>query len=222
MTGILRISKGNLFSDLNNITVNTVIDTRYGDYFGFTEAEVNTLAKYYGLEDKLSEIRKWYDGYRFGTNEIYNPWSVTSYFSNNCELNPYWANTSSNEIVKETLMNADHSVIQDLKDLLLGKEIIVRIDTRIIYPMLKTRKDAIYTFLLLTGYLKIVRRVQDDFYSLALPNKEIRSIYQQEVLSWLIEYAPESGDIGNNICRALFTNNPELLEHIESLICFGP
>lgn len=212
LTGILRISKENLFSDLNNITVNTVTDTRYGDYFGFTEAEVNTIAKYYGLEDKLSEIREWYDGYKFGTNEIYNPWSVTSYFSNNCEPNPYWAYTSSIEIVKETLMNADHSVIQDLKDLLLGKEIIVRIDTRIIYPMHKTRKDAIYTFLLLTGYLKIVRRVQDDFYSLALPNKEIRSIYQQEVLSWLIEYAPESGDIGNNICRALFTNNTELLE----------
>ena len=212
LTGILRISKENLFSDLNNITVNTVTDTRYGDYFGFTETEVTALAKYYGLEEKLSEIREWYDGYKFGTNEIYNPWSVTSYFSNNCEPNPYWANTSSNEIVKETLMNADHSVIQDLKDLLLGKEIIVRIDTRIIYPMLKTRKDAIYTFLLLTGYLKIVRRVQDDFYSLALPNKEIRTIYQQEVLSWLLEYAPESGDIGNNICRALFTNNKELLE----------
>lgn len=213
LTGILRISKENLFSDLNNITVNTVTDARYGDYFGFTKDEVDELAKYYGLQEKLGEIREWYDGYKFGANEIYNPWSVTSYFSNNCEPNPYWANTSSNEIVKETLMNADHSVIQDLKDLLLGREIIVRIDTRIIYPMLKTRKDAIYTFLLLTGYLKVVNRIQNDYYRLALPNKEICSIYQQEVLSWLIEYSPESGDIGNNICRALFTNNIELLEN---------
>lgn len=211
LTGILRISKENLFSDLNNITVNTVTDTRYGEYFGFTEEEVRDLAKYYGLEEKFAELRNWYDGYKFGAYEIYNPWSVTSYFSNNCEPNPYWANTSSNEIIKETLLNADKSVVRDLKNLLLGKEIIVRIDTRIIYPLLKTRKDAIYTFLLLTGYLKIAQKIQDDFYSLALPNKEIRSIYQQEVLSWLGDYAPESGDIGNNICRALFTNNTALL-----------
>lgn len=212
LTGILRVSKENLFSDLNNITVNTVTDNRFSEYFGFTDNEVKEASQYYQLENKYEEIKEWYDGYRFGSTDIYNPWSVTSYFSSGCEASPYWANTSSNEIIKETLMNADDSVISDLRDLMLGKEIIVRIDTRIIYPMLKSRKDAIYTFLLLTGYLKIVRKIDSDFYSLALPNKEIRSIYQQEILSWLAEKSAVNNNVSDNICRALITNNVELLQ----------
>lgn len=211
LTGILRISKENLFSDLNNITVNTILDKKFSEFFGFTTEEVKEIASYYKLDNKFDEIKEWYDGYLFGNTEIYNPWSVTSYFSSGCEPNPYWANTSSNEIIKETLLNTDESIIADLKELLLGKEIIVRIDTKIIYPMLKTQKDAIYTFLLLTGYLKIISKIDSDFYSLSLPNKEIRSIYKQEILNWLNEESPFANNISNNICKALITNNITLL-----------
>lgn len=203
LTGILRISKENLFSDLNNISVNTVVDERFSSYFGFTQDEVEKMAAYYGQEEKLPDIRQWYDGYRFGKNDIYNPWSVTSYFSAGCAPAPYWANTSSNEIVREILLNVDNSVVGDLNDLLLDKEIIVSIDTRVIYPMLQTKKDAIFTFLLLTGYLKVVDYVGDDFYKLALPNKEIKTIFRNEILNWLTDNVENNVNVANNIRRAL-------------------
>ena len=112
LTGIMRVSKENLFSGLNNPTVNTVLDEKYSAYFGFTEEEVREMASYYDKEDHMEEIRSWYDGYRFGTTEIYNPWSVTNYFANGGTPRAFWANTSDNEIIREIMKDLTQSILR--------------------------------------------------------------------------------------------------------------
>lgn len=205
LTGILRISKENLFSGLNNITVNTILDNHYSEYFGFTVPEVEQMALYYGKQDKLTEIKSWFDGYRFGTTDIYNPWSVTNYFSEGCVAKAFWANTSENGIIKQTLFNASDTVTADLKKMLVGDVVNVRVDLNIIYPKIKTNKSSVYSFLLLTGYLKAVQCITDDVYQLTLPNNEVRSIYRKEILDWLDEASVSNA--ANDIRIAILTND---------------
>jgi hypothetical protein len=136
LTGIMRVSKENLFSGLNNPTVNTVLDEKYSEYFGFTEEEVREMAVYYGKEERMEEIRSWYDGYRFGKTEIYNPWSVTNYFSNDGTPRAFWANTSDNEIIREIMQDLTPEVAQELTRVLQGEEIHASLDMEVIYPRL--------------------------------------------------------------------------------------
>lgn len=111
MTGILRVAKESIFSGLNNLVVNSVLDKKYSEYFGFTKPEVEAMAAYYQAEDKLPELCAWYDGYRFGETEIFNPWSVINYFNNACEARAYWVSTSGNDIIGEVLDHADSTVL---------------------------------------------------------------------------------------------------------------
>lgn len=185
LTGILRISKENLFSGLNNITVNTLLDERYSEYFGFTENDIQKLLHYYGKASKLEEVKAWYDGYRFGEREIYNPWSVTSYISDGCQPKAFWANTSENGIIKSILQAADGDVVRDLQSLFLDEIITAKLDLNVIYPKLNANRNIIYSFLLLTGYLKIVRHIAEDVYQLQIPNHEVKSIYRKEILAWV-------------------------------------
>ena len=157
MTGILRIAKESIFSGLNNIYVYSVLDDKFSDYFGFTDMEVKQLVHYYALDDKLAEIKEWYDGYRFGEVEIYNPWSVLSYLKNGCRAIPYWVQTSSNSTINTILRNLDGETYQKLKDIINGKAISSIVSTNVIYPELKDRSANIFGFLLMTGYLKSSR-----------------------------------------------------------------
>jgi len=212
MTGILRVSKENLFSGLNNLAVNTVMDDRYSQYFGFTTDEVVEMARYYEKEDKRDEIRHWYDGYRFGNTEIYNPWSVTNYFYNDCQARAYWANTSANGIIKQLLESARKPVIDGLYSLMQGKSILAEIDMHIIYPSLSDDTDAIFSFLLLAGYLKLAESPDSSelLTMLTIPNNEIRSVFNREIIYWITEHF--SDETTREIAIALYQNNVPDLE----------
>ncbi|MBO5307042.1 MAG: AAA family ATPase, partial [Lentisphaeria bacterium] len=176
LTGILRVAKESIFSGLNNPKINTILENKYSQYFGFTPDEVKEMARYYKAEDKYDEICAWYDGYRFGKSEIFNPWSVINYFSNECEPRAFWQSTGNNEIIGEVLTNADESIYEKLNQLLQGKSVLTYIDPCVIYPQIKNNPSSVYSFLLVAGYLKITKvepSFNGDFMcEVALPNKE--------------------------------------------------
>lgn len=196
MTGILRIAKKSIFSGLNNIRVFSVLDKKFSEFFGFTTSEVQQMAAYYEQTDKLPELKAWYDGYKFGDTEIFNPWSVINYFSNNCQAMPYWVQTSANTIIQEILKTYNDDTYRNLHALLGKTEVQSIVRTNIIYPKLKEPQTNILGFLLMTGYLKSTSTELDargDYICrLSIPNKEIKTIYYNEILSLLTE------DIGEN------------------------
>ncbi len=214
LTGILRIAKESLFSGLNNLVVNTIIDEKYSNYFGFTIKEVEEMASYYKQKNKLEEIKKWYDGYLFGKNEIYNPWSVISYFNNNCVPKAFWSRTSSNDMILDIIKNGNLDMQELLTKLLQDKPIQAVIDSDIIYPEIRNSEDAIYSFLLLTGYLKIEKVINnlDDnpICNLLIPNKEIKGVFKKEIIDNLTNKTNSS--IIRNFQLALKTNNKDILQ----------
>lgn len=214
LIGILRVSKENLFSGLNNPVVNSVLDEKYSEYFGFTTDEVKEMASYYGQEEKLTELSEWYDGYRFGNTEIYNPWSVANYFYNNCQAKPYWTNTSDNEIIKEIMMNLTQDMSENLFGLLQGQTVQASLNMDVIYPRITDGTDTIFSFLLIAGYLKPVNKVVEteygSFMEMALPNKEILRVYNTEILSWLKESVDSNVMAG--LEKALYMNDGEKLK----------
>ena len=214
LTGIMRVSKENLFSGLNNLTVNTVLDEKYSSYFGFTNEEVQEMASYYDKADSMQEIRRWYDGYRFGNEEIYNPWSVTSYFASDCKAKPYWANTSDNEIIREILQGLTPEVADDLTRIMQGEEIHAALNMEVIYPKMTDGADTIFSFLLLAGYLTLSTMPEETEYgtfaTLRLPNTEIRRIYNTEVLSWIRTMS--AGGVVSDIEKAIYRGDGKLLQ----------
>lgn len=214
LTGILRVSKENLFSGLNNPVVNTVLDEKYSEYFGFTTSEVEAMAEYYGKREKLEEIRSWYDGYRFGSTEIYNPWSVTNYFYNDCKPKAFWANTSDNEIIQEILHGLTSDIAEELFTLLEGKSIQTSLNMEVIYPRIADGADTIFSFLLIAGYLKPVRSAVETEYGtfaeLMLPNAEVRRVYNTEILSWL--KGSLDGNVMADLEKALYLSDGSKLK----------
>lgn len=197
LTGILRVAKESIFSGLNNIRVDSVLDSKFSSYFGFTNDEITAMAKYYDVPEKIAEIKAWYDGYRFGITEIYNPWSVINYLSNSYKAIPYWSQTSENTVIHEILKKYNEATYKNLHDLLKenGKvDSIVK--TNIIYPRLREPQTDILGFLLMTGYLKATETHinEDGAYvcRLNIPNKEIRTIYRDEIINLLTAEIGES------------------------------
>lgn len=200
LTGILRVAKESIFSGLNNVKINSILDDRYSEYFGFTSAEVQAMAAYYGASGKYQELCAWYNGYRFGKTDIFNPWSVIGYFNNNCQPKAFWQSTGSNDIISEILSCATPDIIERLELLMKGKSFVTHIDTGVIYPQLQNNPSSIYSFLLVTGYLKAVSYDQpygeDYMCEVALPNKEISFVYSKEILSQLESVIPQTAAIG--------------------------
>ena len=159
LTGILRVAKESIFSGLNNLAIHSVLDNKYSAYFGFTADEVKEMAAYYGISEKYDEICEWYDGYRFGETEIFNPWSVINYFNNRCEPRAFWQSTGSNDIIGEIIVEADNDIYTKLAELVNGKSFVTNIDTGVIYPQIKNNPSTIYSFLLVAGYLKVIKTV---------------------------------------------------------------
>ena len=215
LTGIMRVSKENLFSGLNNPMVNTVLDDKYSEYFGFTEDEVQEMAAYYRRPEAMDELRFWYDGYRFGNTEIYNPWSVTNYFASGGQAKPYWANTSDNEIIREILAGLTPDIADDLARVMQDEEIHASLDMEVVYPRMTDGNDTIFSFLLLAGYLTPADRPEETeigtFASLRLPNAEIRRIYNTEVLSWI--RTKQTGNIISEIEKAVFLGDGKRLQN---------
>ena len=187
LTGILRVAKESIFSGLNNQKVNSILSDTYGAYFGFTSDEVKTMAQHYGAYSNHKEICDWYDDYFFCNTEIFNPWSVVSYFDNNCHPAPFWQSTSSNDIIREVLACADDNILEKLTRLMLGQSFVAHIDTSVIYPEIRNNPSSVFSFLLVAGYLKAVRYEKylgEDFLcELALPNREISYVFRKEILS---------------------------------------
>lgn len=193
ITGCLRVGRESIFTGLNNLNVISMISDSFAGCFGFTQAEVSELLAYYRLEDKLEEIQRWYDGYLFGKTEVYNPWSVTSYLNgiiaDKIEYpRPYWANTSSNSIIRELIENAGDTVKAELEDLMTYKTIVKPIHEEITYEDINSSTDNLWNFLLLTGYLKAVDSHFDGmqiYITMAIPNREVRYIYERNIMEWL-------------------------------------
>ncbi len=214
LTGIMRISKENLFSGLNNPTVNTVLDEKYSAHFGFTESEVQEMAAYYRRTEALDELRFWYDGYRFGNTAIYNPWSVANYFASGGKPKPYWANTSENEIIREILSHLTPEIAGKLIRVMQGETVHAALDMEVVYPRMSDSADSIFSFLLLAGYLTIEVTPEEteigSFAALRLPNAEVRRIYNTEVISRM--RAHETGGVVSEIERAVIFHDGERLQ----------
>ncbi len=214
LTGILRIAKESLFSGLNNIVVNTILDEKYSRYFGFTSQDVMDMANYYDKRDKLGEIADWYDGYLFGKTEIYNPWSVINYFNNDCTPKAFWSRTSSNDVILEIIRDGGAEMQKALTSLLQDEPVAATIDADIIYPEIKRSEDALYSFLLMTGYLKVssvTASIGDaPLCNLSIPNKEIKSVFKKEVIDSLSSKVSPS--VVRRVQMALKINNGLMLQ----------
>ena len=221
LTGILRVAKESIFSGLNNLAVYSVLDESFSDYFGFTHDEVKEMAAYYGAADKYDELCEWYDGYRFGESNIFNPWSIINYFQRKCKLQAYWVSTSSNDVVGEILSSGTEELYEKLNLLLQGKSILTYIDTGVVYPQIRSNPSSVYSFLLVTGYLKFNTSdlSMGDGYmcEVALPNKEIAYVYKKEILEKLTRIIPQSAAI--SIQEALYTGDvADLQSRLQTLL----
>ena len=216
LTGILRVAKESIFSGLNNLVINSVLDNKYSEYFGFTASEVQQMAAYYGVADKYAELCAWYDGYRFGRTEIFNPWSVINYFNNGCEPRAFWQTTGSNDIIGEIIGVADAEIYERLTSLVNGKSFVTYIDTSVIYPQIKSNPSSIYSFLLVAGYLKVLKTVPafsgDFMCEVALPNKEIAYVYNKEILQKLDKLIPMAAAI--SMQEALYSADSQKLKAV--------
>lgn len=211
LTGILRVAKESIFSGMNNLKTYSILDDGYSSYFGFTEKEVKDMLRCYGKDDKYNELSEWYDGYRFGNTEIFNPWSVINYISDNCFPKAFWQSTGSNEIIGEIIQAATPEITKDLYKLLCGEKIAAYIDTGVIYPEVQNNPYSIYSFLLVAGYLKVANIYpQSDgnfMCDVAIPNKEITFVYEKEVLN-----RTNQNSLAISISQAIFSKDTQKLQ----------
>lgn len=189
LTGCLRVSKESIFTGLNNLDIFTIISPMFTDSFGFTPDEITDILKYYKLEDKANEIKEWYDGYLFGDTQIYNPWSTINYIKNltvnpNYPCKPYWSNTSSNEIVKRLIEESNDRTKNAIEELINGTPVRSQIYEDITYGTIDVNSEYIWSFLLFTGYLKVINyeTIGDEtYYEMVIPNTEVKSIYKNTI-----------------------------------------
>lgn len=210
LTGILKES---IFSGMNNLKTNSILDNSYSSYFGFTNEEVKDMLAYYEYEDKYQEILEWYDGYRFGNTEIFNPWSVINYISDQCFPKAFWQSMGSNDIIGEIIGTATPEITENLYKLFCGNTITTYVDTSVIYPEVQNNPYSIYSFLLVAGYLKVaaIYPQNDGNYmcDVAIPNKEILYVYEKEVLN-----RTNQNNVSISIHQAIFSKDTRKLQSL--------
>lgn len=210
LTGVLKES---IFSGMNNLKTNSILDNSYSSYFGFTNEEVKDMLAYYEYEDKYQEILEWYDGYRFGNTEIFNPWSVINYISDQCFPKAFWQSTGSNDIIGEIIGTATPEITENLYKLFCGNTITTYVDTSVIYPEGQNNPYSIYSFLLVAGYLKVaaIYPQNDGNYmcDVAIPNKEILYVYEKEVLN-----RTNQNNVSISIHQAIFSKDTRKLQSL--------
>ena len=220
LTGCLRVSRESIFTGLNNLKTYSITKNKFSQYFGFTQEEMKEILQTFSLEQYAGTIAKWYDGYRFGLTEIYNPWSVLncidSYLQNDmvaCE--PYWSNTSSNRIVKRLIEESNERTKSMVEELINGTPIHTQIFEDVTYGTIDVNQDYIWSFLLFTGYLKIIscETVGDEtYYDMVIPNVEIKSIYKNTIRSWFIDHI--NRDRRTDILESVIHADAEKLEDL--------
>ena len=220
LTGCLRVSRESIFTGLNNLKTYSITKNKFSQYFGFTQAEMQEILQNFSLEQYAGTIAKWYDGYRFGLTEIYNPWSVLncidSYLQNDmvaCE--PYWSNTSSNRIVKRLIEESNERTKSMVEELINGTPIHTQIFEDVTYGTIDVNQDYIWSFLLFTGYLKIISCEtfgDETYYDMVIPNVEIKSIYKNTIRSWFIDHI--NRDSRTDILESVIHADAEKLEDL--------
>ena len=222
MTGITRVSKESIFSDLNNLRVVTTTSDLYADCFGFTEEEVFASLDEYGMGDKKDEVKQWYDGFTFGNHrDIYNPWSITNYLDEG-KLYPYWASTSSNGLVSRLIRTASADVKEKMEDLLNGQEIVVNFDEQIVYDQLDYNVNAIWSLLLASGYLKVKQIdyrgiTREPWYTLDITNIETLSMFMSMFQNWF-----QNQDAGyGSFIKALIQGDLEAMNYYMNKIALA-
>lgn len=213
LTGILRVAKESIFSGMNNLKTNSILDNNYSSYFGITNEEVRDMLAYYDYEDKYQEICEWYDGYRFGNSKIFNPWSVINYISDQCFPKAFWQSTGSNDIIGEIIGTATPEINENLYKLFCGNTVTTYVDTSVIYPEVQSNPNSIYSFLLVAGYLKVaeIYPQNDGNYmcDVAIPNKEILYVYEKEVLN-----RTNQNNVSISIHQAIFSKDTSKLQSL--------
>ena len=189
LTGCLRVSKESIFTGLNNFKVLSITDTRFDEQFGFTEAEVKTLLEAYHLENHMSEIKEWYDGYRFGDADVYCPWDVMNHVDKlwenpDAEPESYWINSSSNDLVKRFISKADRTTREEIEQLLAGGKIEKEIRLELTYDEIDSSIDNVWSVLFTTGYLTQVGKPKRSVYQLKIPNAEVREVFRYQISEW--------------------------------------
>lgn len=178
------------------LTIHSVLDEKYSSYFGFTPEEIREMTEYYDVTEKYDELCEWYDGYHFGSKDIFNPWSVINYFYNEQFPQAYWQSTGDNSIIRQIVSEADEETAENLNKLMRGPTVSSYIDTSVIYPEIKNNPTTIYSFLLAAGYLKTTKKENlydgNSICDIAIPNKEIFFVYEKEILSALSDVIPQS------------------------------
>lgn len=232
LTGCLRVSRESIFTGLNNLDIFTIISPMFTDSFGFTPDEITNILKYYNLEDKADEIKEWYDGYLFGDTQIYNPWSTINHIKNltanpNYPCKPYWSNTSSNEIVKRLIEESNDRTKNTIEELINGTPVKAQIFEDVTYGTIDINSEYIWSFLLFTGYLKVISYEiigDETYYEMVIPNTEIKSIYKNTIRAWFEKKI--NADSRKDILEAILNADAEKLEDLlctwmtDTISCF--
>ena len=220
LTGCLRISKESIFTGLNNLKVLTLTDVRFDEYFGFTDTEVKDMLEYYGVSEHYGEVKKWYDGYRFGNVEVYCPWDVINYCDllkadPNAQPQDYWSNTSGNAMVRRFIDKADTQTRDEIERLIAGEEIVKEIYQELTYNELDSTIENLWSVLFTTGYLT-QHGQEGKKYRLTIPNNEIRELFILQIREWFRDASRKDGETLNQFCEAFPEQNPEKIEGIFS------
>ena len=220
MTGITRVSKESIFSDLNNLTVVTTTSDLYADSFGFSQSEVWNALEEYGLSDKKDDVRSWYDGFTFGNKaDIYNPWSIINYLKY-AKFSPYWANTSSNSLIGKLIREGSADTKMVMEDLLSGKVLRTQIDEQIVFSQLGHKETAIWSLLLASGYLRVKHWSMDKrdriIYELVLTNREVSLMFEQMVEDWFSDFTSAY----NQFIKALLLDDKKAMNHYMNRVAF--
>ncbi len=221
LTGCLRVAKESIFTGLNNFNVMSITGSRFGEYFGFSDDEVKAMLEYYGLEDKYGLIKEWYDGYCFGSADIYCPWDVINYVyllraEPDARPRTFWINSSSNAVIRSLLQKADDQTMEDLDRLVNGMSVTKTITEELTYRELYDNIDNLWSVLFATGYL--TKRAETDLntYEFVIPNQEIRIIFRDQILSWFQEEARKDAPALDAFCEAFRTGNAPEIERVFS------
>lgn len=220
LTGCLRVSKESIFTGLNNLKTLSISNVKFNEYFGFTDEEVGRMLADYGLEAHQAEAREWYDGYRFGNQDVYCPWDIINYVNElrsdpEAEPKPYWMNTSGNDMVRRLIAKASDGTTQmEIERLIEGDSITKMINEQLTHSEIDENPENIWSLLYMTGYLTVARKPSGGRYELRIPNREVREIFKRQVLSWFTERARAATEKLAGLYEAFEKGDAEAIEKL--------
>lgn len=214
LTGCLRVSKESIFTGLNNFDVNSIVDIRHDEHFGFTEKEVLDLLQAYGLEQAAATMKEWYDGYRFGNADVYCPWDVINYAKKlqadpQAEPQTFWINTSGNDLVKRFVDSADKTTQNEIERLIAGETIEKMVRLELTYDEIDNSIDNLWSVLFTTGYLTQTEKAKEGVYKLAIPNREVREVFILQIQEWFKETIVQDGKPMQKFCQAFLAGDAD-------------